>query len=252
MIKLFSDGADEYGIMEAARHPKVVGFTTNPSLMRQAGVNNYEQFAKSIIKELHSKRPDTNLSLEVFADTMEGMLAQAMVIHSWSQFVLTPDLAGTYPIYVKIPVTNTRGESTANVVSALSRRGVKCNVTAVFTPQQAEEILWALDPNTPSIISVFSGRIADTGRDAVKRTRDISILRKQSKYINHNVEILWASSRQAYAYHEAVEAGCDIITMPPDLIAKVDKFGKNLEEFSLDTVKMFYKDAVSSGFNIPV
>ena len=243
MIKLFSDGADERGIMEAANNPKVSGFTTNPTLMRQAGVSDYEGFAKHMIAQLYEKRPETSLSLEVFDDTMEGILTQAMVINSWSQ---------GYDVYVKIPVTNTKGESTARVVQTLSSRGVKCNVTAVFTLKQAEEIMEVLDPTTPSIISVFSGRIADTGRNAVSLTRNISNVRKQSKYINHNVEILWASSRQAYAYNEAIEAGCDIITMPLDMIKKVDKFGKDLTEFSLDTVKMFYNDALSSGFTISV
>lgn len=243
MIKLFSDGADEQGIMEAANNPKVSGFTTNPTLMRQAGVSDYEGFAKNMIGKLREKRPETSLSLEVFDDTMDGIFAQAMVINSWSQ---------GYDVYVKIPVTNTRGESTAKVVRELSSNGVKCNVTAVFTPNQAIEILEALDPETPSIVSVFSGRIADTGRNAVALTRQISDLRKQSRYANYNVEILWASSRQAYAYNEAVDAGCDIITMPIDLIKKVDKFGKDLTEFSLDTVKMFYNDALSSGFTISV
>jgi transaldolase len=243
MIKLFSDGADERGIMEAANNPKVSGFTTNPTLMRQAGVSDYEGFAKHMIAQLYEKRPETSLSLEVFDDTMEGILAQAMVINSWSQ---------GYDVYVKIPVTNTKGESTARVVQTLSSRGVKCNVTAVFTLKQAEEIMEVLDPITPSIISVFSGRIADTGRNAVSLTRNISNLRKRSNYINHNVEILWASSRQAYAYNEAIEADCDIITMPLDMIKKVDKFGKDLTEFSLDTVKMFYNDALSSGFTISV
>jgi transaldolase len=243
MIKLFSDGADEQGIMEAANNPKVSGFTTNPTLMRQAGVSDYERFAKNVISKLYEKRPETSLSLEVFDDTMEGIFAQAMVINSWSQ---------KYDVYVKIPVTNTKGESTAKVVRELSNRGVKCNVTAVFTLDQANEILEALNPLTPSIVSVFSGRIADTGRNAVTLTRQISALRKQSKYVDYNVEILWASSRQAYAYNEAIEAGCDIITMPIDLIKKVDKFGKDLAEFSLDTVKMFYNDALSSGFTISV
>jgi len=243
MIKLFSDGADERGIMEAANNPKVSGFTTNPTLMRQAGVSDYEGFAKHMIAQLYEKRPETSLSLEVFDDTMEGILAQAKVINSWAR---------DYNVYVKIPVTNTKGESTAKVVHELSSLGVKCNVTAVFTLNQAEKIMAALDPTTPSIISVFSGRIADTGKNAVSLTRNISNIRRQSKYVNHNVEILWASSRQAYAYNEAIEADCDIITMPLDMIKKVDKFGKDLTEFSLDTVKMFYNDALSSGFTISV
>ena len=236
MIKLFSDGADFDGIVEASKNNKISGFTTNPTLMRQAGIQNYTVFAHRTIAYLEENRPETCLSLEVFADDLQNMYHQAKKIHSWSP---------NYTVYVKIPVMNTSGVPNYDLINKLSHEGLSLNVTAVFTFEQVKEVYKQLDPKSKSIISIFAGRIADAGYDPVDVVYK-SVLIKDTA----NVEFLWASSREAYNYVQAQKAGCDIITMTPDLIKKVGKFGKDLNEFSLETCKMFYNDAVASGYRI--
>ena len=236
MIKLFSDGADFDGIVEASKNNKISGFTTNPTLMRQAGIQNYTVFAHRTIAYLEENRPETCLSLEVFADDDQGMYNQAKIIHSWS-----PD----YTVYVKIPVMNTAGKPNYELINKLSNEGLALNITAVFTLEQVKAVYNELNPKSKSIISIFAGRIADAGYDPVDVVYK-SVLIKDTA----NVEFLWASSREAYNYVQAQKAGCDIITMTPDLIKKVEKFGKDLNEFSLETCKMFYNDAVASGYRI--
>jgi transaldolase len=237
-IKLYADGAAMDGIIEAAKNPNISGFTTNPTLMRQAGVTDYASFAQSAIEYLIKNRPETNLSLEVFSDEPQEMMRQARMINDWG------DREG-YSVYVKIPVMHTDGTSTAPIIAALAAEGIKVNVTAVFTFDQIVESLAALT-DTPSIISVFVGRINDVGFDVSELMKNALAERKDKK----SVEFLWASSRQAYSYVEAQELGFDIITMTPDLIKKVNGFGKDLTQFSRETCQMFYDDAVKSGFKL--
>ena len=243
MIKLYADGADMDGIITAASDSFISGFTTNPTLMRAAGITNYAEFAKRVISYLADKREDTNLSLEVFADDPVNILRQARLIDSWGDEY-------NYPVYVKIPVMHTDGTSTAPIINQLSTEGIKVNVTAVFTVRQIEETIDALVRTTPSIISVFAGRIADVGvnpRDIISR----GILYYDSiREVDDKVEFLWASSREAHNYICAEACGCDIITMTPDLIKKVKGFGKDLTQFSKETCEMFYNDALKSGFAI--
>ena len=243
-MKLFADGADFDGIVEASKDPMITGFTTNPTLMSKAGVTDYVGFSKKLIEFLQNTRPDTCLSLEVFADDTEGMIRQAREIDSWSE---------EYPVYVKIPVTNTKGESTEEVISVLSNEGIKLNVTAVFTVDQVRDIVKSLSKETPAIISVFAGRIADLGHNPIhimQEAMDV-IDAGLRNYPTKTTELLWASPREAYNYIEASNMGCDIITMTPDLIKKVKGFrSKTLEQFSKETVEMFYADAVKSGFKI--
>jgi len=244
MMKLFADGADFDGIVKASNDTKIHGFTTNPTLMRAAGITDYEKFAHKILEELSTHRPETSISLEVFADDLTEMGKQAIKIHEWS-------LAYDYPIYVKIPVTTTDGTSTAPLYKDLSNEGVSCNITAVFTEKQTIEILENINHFVPGIVSIFAGRIADTGISAVDTVRNC--IRAFDKYKNNNtkIEFLWASCREPYNYVEAEKAGCDIITMPLSMISKMNEgFGKNLSRFSLETVKMFYDDAKKSEYTL--
>jgi transaldolase len=243
MIKLFADGADMQGIKEAADNPRIAGFTTNPTLMRQAGVTDYEKFAKECIEYLAAKRPETCLSLEVFDDDIEGMYNQAIKIQSWGAMK-------RYRVFVKIPVMNTKKVPTYDLVRRLSDINVNCNVTAVFTKEQVEKVTRALNPDTHGIISIFAGRIADAGVDPVEVVRHGAALLGHVKFLSHKVKILWASAREPYNYIQAEQCRCDIITMTPQMIKKLDMFGKDLEEYSHETVEMFYNDAVKSGFKI--
>lgn len=242
MVKLFSDGADMNGIIEASKNPRIKGFTTNPTLMRAAGIQNYESFAKEVIEYLAKERPDTSLSLEVFADNYDEIFNQAKKISSWGNEY-------NYPVYVKIPVTYTNGVATSNLIYKLAKEEIKINVTAVFTVKQTINVMSSLNKHVPAIISIFAGRIADAGHDPERIVR-IACETKASMAIDSPWEILWASSREAYNYYHAAKSGCHIITMTPDLIKKVEKFGKDLEEFSLETVKMFYDDAKASGYTL--
>ena len=230
-VKIFSDGADIEGMLKLASNPLIKGFTTNPTLMRKAGVKDYKQFASKVIEAI----PDRPLSFEVFADDVAEMEAQAQEIASWGPNV-----------NVKIPVTNTKGVSTVPAIKALSAKGVQVNVTAVFTLDQVRDITEALHDDTPAIISVFAGRIADTGVDPVPvMTEAASIMSSKSK-----AELLWASPRELLNVYHADESGSHIITVAHDILGKLGLIGKDLDQYSLETVAMFYKDATSAGYTI--
>jgi len=230
-VKIFADGADVAGIRAMAARPWIRGFTTNPSLMRKAGVSDYAGFARAVLAAV----PDRPVSFEVFADEFDEMERQALEIASWGPNV-----------NVKIPVMNTRAEFAGPLVGRLSRAGVQVNVTAVFTPDQVAEVAAHLDAATPAIVSVFAGRIADTGVDPVPIMREsAAILRARPR-----AELLWASCREVLNVVQANDAGCHIVTVPNDLLAKVSLLGKDYRDYSLETVEMFYKDAKAAGFTI--
>ncbi len=230
-VKLFADGADLAGMLEMAAKPYISGLTTNPTLMRKAGISNYELFAKNVLKEI----PNKPISLEVFSDNFEEMKSQAFKISSWSENV-----------FVKIPITNTAGESSKKLVSELTSAGVKVNVTAIMSLNQVEDVMEALDPGTSSYVSVFAGRIADTGVDPVPLMRDcLNILSS-----NKNTELIWASPRELLNIFQAEAIGCHVITATNDILRKLDLIGKDLEEYSLETVEMFYNDGLEAGYNI--
>jgi transaldolase len=230
-IKLFADGADRRAILELANNPLITGFTTNPTLMRKAGVTDYEAFARDIAEAI----PDRPISFEVFADDFCEMERQAYQIASWGD-----------QVYVKVPVTNTAGESSAPLISRLSREGVKVNATALMTLDQVAEMTYALADGAPSYISVFAGRIADTGRDPVPFMRSaLDIMRPHPQ-----IELIWASPRELLNIFQADQLGCHIITATSDLLKKLDLVGRDLSEYSLETVRMFYDDATRSGFSL--
>lgn len=230
-IKMYADGADKGAILALNEDPNVQGFTTNPTLMRKAGVKDYVAFCKEIA-ELVGPKP---ISFEVFSDEVIEMERQAKVIQGFGPNV-----------YVKIPITNTKGDSTSQINRRLSQSGVKLNVTAIFTESQVAETISSLEGGAPSVISVFAGRIADAGVDPVPMMKHFAI--ETSRH--PQIELLWASPREILNLIQADSVGCDIITMTPDLFAKIPSLGKDLAAFSLDTVKMFYSDAVSSGFKL--
>jgi transaldolase len=230
-VKIFADGADRAGMLEMYRNPLIKGFTTNPTLMRKAGVADYETFARQVIVDI----PDRPLSFEVFSDEFDEMESQARRIATWGENV-----------YVKIPVSNTRGEATAPLIKTLARAGVKLNVTAVFTLAQVWEVCQALGGQAPAVVSVFAGRIADTGLDPIP----VMTAARALVGTYANVELLWASPRELLNIVQADEVGCDIITVSNDLLKKLDALGKDLREFSLETVKMFRSDAVKAGFTL--
>lgn len=230
-IKIFADGADIESIRTLYAQPNIQGFTTNPTLMRQAGIQDYKAFAQEVLK-IVSDRP---VSFEVFADDIDGMEAQAFEIASWGKNV-----------NVKIPITNTKGESTNELVGRLSAKGIICNITAIFTLDQLKETVDVLDANTPAILSIFAGRIADTGYDPVPLMREaVNIAKSKPKS-----EILWASPRELLNIFQADEVGCHIITVTPDVLKKLTGVGKDLAVFSLETVSMFYRDAQAAGYTI--
>lgn len=232
-IKIFADGADLKSMKDAATNPLVKGFTTNPTLMCAAGVADYRAFALDVLKAI-SDRP---VSFEVFADDFATMEDQAREIASWGQNV-----------YVKIPVTNTKGDFCGPLIAALSRAGVKLNVTAVFTLDQVSRIAAALAEDVPAVVSVFAGRIADTGRDPVPHMREaVGILRQRPK-----AELLWASPRELLNIFQADEIGCHIITVTSDVIKKLSLVGKDMDAYSRETVSMFYRDATAAGYGIPL
>jgi len=242
MIKLYADGAAMDGIIEAAKDPMISGFTTNPTLMRQAGVTDYGQFARDVIGYLATHRPDTCLSLEVFADEPSEMIRQARQLDEWADYSM-------YSVYVKIPVMHVDTTPTTSIIALLNDEGIKVNVTAVFEHGQIYDTLQVLNDTTPAIISVFAGRIRDLGHNATNIIRNGLYDRNVTN--KHNVEFLWASSREAYNYVVAEESGCDIITMTPDLIKKVKGFhSKSLMKFSNETCQMFYDDSIKSGFKL--
>ena len=232
-VKLFADGADLAGIKEMAAQKYIAGFTTNPTLMRKAGVADYKNFALEVLKIV----PDRPISFEVFADDFDTMENQAKEIASWGS-----------NINVKIPVTNTKGEFCGPIINKLSNSGVKLNVTAVMTLDQVKKITDELSLSTPAIISIFAGRIADTGQDPVP------IMEQAVKIMQEKplAELIWASPRELLNIIQADEVGCHIITATNDILKKLPLLGKDLNSYSLETVKMFFKDATAAGFNIAV
>lgn len=231
-VKIFADGANIKGIKSLDKNPLIKGFTTNPTLMKKDGVINYEQFARQVLSSIRNKP----ISFEVFADDLASMEEQAFKIASWGKNV-----------YVKIPVTNTKGESTAPLVRKLSAAGVQLNVTAIFTFEQTEMILEALSDDTPANISIFAGRIADAGQDPLPLMREAVKLIEKSK---PNVELIWASPRELLNIFHAEQVGCHIITVTPGILDKLHLVGKDLDKFSLETVQMFYNDAAKAGYQI--
>ena len=230
-VKIFADGADRAAILELYKDPLIKGFTTNPTLMRKAGVNDYEAFAKDLLREVK----DRPISFEVFSDEFAEMEIQAMKIASWAENV-----------YVKIPVTNTRGESSAPLVARLAGRGVKVNATAILTIAQVQTIARALAGGPPSIISVFAGRIADTGTDP------LPVMKAALEVVapHRNIEIIWASPRELLNVVQAEQIRCHIITVTPDLLKKLPLLGRDLADVSLDTVQMFHRDAAAAGYTL--
>ena len=230
-IKVYSDGAVLETMLKDLNSGLVSGFTTNPSLMKKAGITSYIGFAKEVLKDIK----EFPVSFEVFADDIETMEKEAEKIASLGENV-----------YVKIPVTNSKGESTVDLMKCLAAKGVKINATAIFTLEQVREVVGALKAGTPGIVSVFAGRIADTGVDPVPIMKEaLSICRQKD-----GVELLWASPRETYNIYQADELGVDIITCTSDLIQKLSLNGKDLTEYSLETVQMFLKDSTSLGFKI--
>ena len=229
--KIFCDSADFTTIKKLNKNPLVSGFTTNPSLMRLSGAKNYKNYSLKLLK-VCKKKP---ISLEVFGDTFEEMLRQAMIINSWGKNV-----------YVKIPVVNSKGLFSGKVIKTLSHKGIKLNITAVYTVKQVKKILKCINKNSKTIISIFSGRMSDVGKDPVPIIKESVRLTRKMK----NVEMLWASTREAYNYLQAKNCACSIITMPSAIIQKISKFGKTYQELTLDTVKKFLKDSRDSDFKI--
>ena len=230
-VKIFADGADKDAMLEMHRRWPIRGFTTNPTLMRKASVANYEAFARDVLSAIR----DLPVSFEVFSDDFAEMRRQARQIAAWGPNV-----------YVKIPITNTQRRSSAPLVHELSAEGIRINVTAVLTLAQVEEIARSLTGGTPAVVSVFAGRIADTGRDPVPlMTQALEMLRP----LEH-VELLWASPREVLNVVQADQVGCHIITATSDILNKLSLLGKELDEFSLETVKMFHDDAAKAGYTL--
>ncbi len=230
-IKLFADGADKAAMLNLYRNPLIKGFTTNPTLMRKAGIADYEAFARDILSEIR----DRPISLEVFADEFDEMERQGRLIATWGPNV-----------YVKIPVTNTKRAPSAELIHRLSHAGIRLNITAILTLEQVRTVVDALAGGAPSNVSVFAGRIADTGRDPVPlMARAVEMVS-----VHPGMELIWASPRELLNIFQADAIGCHIITATPDVLQKLALVGKDLDEYSLDTVKMFHSDAVKSGFKV--
>lgn len=230
-VKVFADGADLDGIRMLAADPRIAGFTTNPTLIAKAGITDYEEFARQTLK-IVGDRP---ISFEVFADDFAEMGREARLITAWGD-----------EVYVKIPVTDTKGNSSADLIHELSSDGVKLNVTGLFTLEQVATVAAALEGGTAACVSLFAGRIADAGVDPVPIVVEaVAILEPLPE-----VELIWASPREMLNLVQADQAGCHIITVTHDLLAKLDLLGKDLNEFSLDTVRMFHNDAVEAGYQL--
>jgi transaldolase len=231
-VQIYADGADKAGILDLYAKPYIKGLTTNPSLMKKAGIKDYEAFAKDILQSVTAKP----ISLEVFSDDISEMRRQAAKIKSWGSNV-----------YVKIPITNSKGESCLPLIKDLGKEGVKLNVTALMTLKQVAGVADALNPAVPSVVSVFAGRVADTGVDPMPLMRACGALLTG----HEKAELLWASTREVLNIFQADECGCAIITVPHDILAKAAKMiGMDLTELSLDTVKMFLKDSTDAGFKL--
>ena len=230
-VELFADGADLAGMLEMHSKAYIKGLTTNPTLMKKAGISDYTSFAKQVLEKISDKP----ISFEVFSDDVDEMLIQARKIASWGDNV-----------FVKIPITNTKRISTSKIVNVLSSEGVKVNVTALMTTQQVNEVCEALNPEVPSNISIFAGRIADTGLDPLQ------IMQESLKIVadNKKCKVIWASPRELLNVFQADEIGCHIITATNDILKKLSLVGKDLQEYSLETVQMFYNDATAAGYTV--
>ena len=230
MTKIFCDIADIEQIKKFNKKKIVKGFTTNPSLMRKAGAKDYSNYSKKIFKI--TKKP---VSCEVFADDVKNMIIQGNKISKWANNV-----------YVKVPVTNSKGKFMGKVINVLNKKKIKLNITAVYTAKQTKQILKNIDKKTKVIISIFAGRMADTGKDPIPQFKESIKISKNYK----NVEILWASTREPYNYLQAKQLGCDIITVPPNIIEKIERFGKSFQKLTIDTVKGFLVDTKKSNFRL--
>lgn len=230
-VKIFADGAKKDEIFEMNKRSYISGFTTNPTLMKKAGIKDYKAFSLDILSQIKDKP----ISFEVFSDDFEEMEKQALEIASWGKNV-----------YVKIPITNTKGVSSKQIIKKLSEKKVKLNVTAIMTSKQVKEIMPSLKESRGAFISIFAGRIADAGIDPLKTMIDSLKLLEQ----NENLEMIWASPRELFNVVQADKIGCHIITATSDILNKLPTLGKDLNEFSLETVKMFYKDALEAGYKI--
>ncbi|MBA3657573.1 MAG: transaldolase [Gemmatimonadaceae bacterium] len=230
-VRIFADGADVDGMVKMAKLPLIKGFTTNPTLMRKAGISDYRSFAREVLRQIN----DRPISFEVFSDDFEEMEDQALEIASWGPNV-----------NVKIPVTNSDGESTAALISTLSSKGVHLNVTALMTLEQVDVVLAALRGSAPAFISVFAGRIADTGRDPMPIMAEAA----RRVAVRPGTEIIWASPRELLNIFQADDAGVQVITVANDLLKKLEVVGKSLIDYSLETVRMFRDDAVKAGYEI--
>lgn len=230
-IKIFADGAEKASIIALAANPLIKGFTTNPTLMNKAGITDYAAFAQDVLSVIK----DRPFSFEVFSDDFVEMERQARIIASWGENV-----------YVKVPITNTKREASYSLIKRLASDGIKLNVTAVFTIDQVKGTIAALSPEVPAVISIFAGRIADTGRDPLPLMKEAKALLAPFP----RFELLWASPREFLNIFHAEEAGSDIITVTPDLLKKADKVGYSLDDFSLETVKMFYDDGKKAGYTL--
>ena len=230
-VKIFADGADKAGMLEMYAQPYIKGFTTNPTLMRKAGIADYRMFARDILQAI----PDRPISFEVFADEFEEIERQALEIASWGS-----------QVYVKIPVTNTRRQPSYDLIRRLSQAGVKINVTALTTLTQVREVAASVAGGVLCLVSVFAGRIADTGRDPVPLMAEAVKLLKSTPQI----ELVWASPRELLNIFQADAVGCHVITVTNDILKKIPLIGKNLEDYSLDTVRMFYNDARQADYTL--
>ncbi len=230
-VKIFADGADRAGMLEMYRNPLISGFTTNPTLMRKAGISDYMAFARDILQAI----PDRPISFEVFSDDFDDMERQARLIASWGPNV-----------YVKVPITNTKGQSAVGLLHKLSAAGIRVNVTAMMTEGQVDDILPAIKNGPGAYVSIFAGRLADTGVDPLPiMKRIVGVLAPYQQ-----LELIWASPREVLNLVQADEIGCQIITMTNDLIKKISLFGKDPATYSLETVRMFYDDAAKAGFKL--
>jgi len=230
-VKIFADGADLDGILELYRNPYITGFTTNPTLMQKSGISDYEKFARDVLEKI----PDRPISFEVFSDEFDEMERQARKIAAWGKNV-----------YVKIPVTNTRRETSTELVRRLALEGVQLNVTALMTLEQVRVISKALESHAPSYISIFAGRIADTGRDPMPLMKEAVEIMSPHK----TQELIWASPRELLNIFHADDIGCHVITVTHDILKKLSLVGKSLDEYSLDTVIMFRNDALKAGYKL--
>jgi transaldolase len=232
-IKIFADGADLVSIENLNMNQDISGFTTNPSLMKKAGITDYKKFCQDVLKITKNKP----VSFEIFSDDLDEMYDQAKEIASWGK-----------SIFVKIPITNSKGEKTSDLIKKLLENKIKCNVTAILTIQQVKEIYEISNSETDVIISIFAGRIADTGIDPILMMSEAVNICKTKK----NIEILWASTRELINIFQANQINCQIITVPHDILKKISLIGKNLEDLSLETVQMFLTDATKAGYKIKI